>query len=303
MAPRIRTRAFLVGCPRSGTTLLQSMLYAHPDIYSFPETHFFKVLFGIGEKVTNWQDPRDLIRRLRQIGFTTLRPLGIFDNWQRAKAWQDMRTLPNFDSADIAKLTSLRQNAQAFVEFIDAASAGANCQIWIEKTPDHLFCIRQIQQYIPEAIFVHIIRNGPDTVASLVDAGRRYPAVWGKDSPVLIKLAIRRWKIALRESLKYRNDARHYMVHYEDLVSSPAKVLTELCAFLGCTFDERMVQNHSEKAGELIHDHEHWKKVTVGPIRNTKNRKFSEIFTPEWQRYILRHVGIFDAPPGVPFQN
>ena len=34
-------RAFLIGCPRSGTTLLQSLLFSHPDVISFPETFFF----------------------------------------------------------------------------------------------------------------------------------------------------------------------------------------------------------------------------------------------------------------------
>ena len=35
-------RVFIVGCPRSGTTLLQAMLASHETVYSFPETHFFK---------------------------------------------------------------------------------------------------------------------------------------------------------------------------------------------------------------------------------------------------------------------
>ncbi|MGL4503377.1 MAG: sulfotransferase family protein, partial [Planktothrix sp.] len=40
----IKNRIFLVGCPRSGTTLLQSLLAAHPQIASFPESHFFQSL-------------------------------------------------------------------------------------------------------------------------------------------------------------------------------------------------------------------------------------------------------------------
>ena len=38
----MNARAFLVGCQRSGTTLLQVLMANHPDIYSFPETFFFK---------------------------------------------------------------------------------------------------------------------------------------------------------------------------------------------------------------------------------------------------------------------
>ncbi|HEY9694672.1 MAG TPA: sulfotransferase [Oculatellaceae cyanobacterium] len=47
-----KTRLFLVGCPRSGTTLLQSLLVAHPEILSFPESHFFRSLL---EYRTPWR--------------------------------------------------------------------------------------------------------------------------------------------------------------------------------------------------------------------------------------------------------
>jgi hypothetical protein len=290
MAVPIKTRAFLVGCPRSGTTLLQSMLYAHPDIYTFPETHFFKLMFGVSEQITVRYRPEEFSRRLRFLGYKTMLALGIVDPWRRARAWRRLRLLPNFNAAPRGKSISVRRNALAFVQFVDTATITTGRRIWIEKTPDHLFCVKQIQQYIPDALFIHIVRNGPDTVASLVDAARRYPDRWGKESPLLIELSVRRWNAALLESLQYRGDPQHYFVRYGDLISDPVKTLSGLCAFLGCEFDERMVSDHSRKAKELICETEPWKKSATGPIVDTQNTKFKEIFSSTWQDYILRHL-------------
>ena len=45
--PEITKRIFLIGCPRSGTTIAQVMLAGHPEILSFPETQFFKWAVGL----------------------------------------------------------------------------------------------------------------------------------------------------------------------------------------------------------------------------------------------------------------
>ena len=53
-------RVFVVGCPRSGTTLLQSILLTNPSIISFPESHFLSICFGgapIFKKSSIWLPP------------------------------------------------------------------------------------------------------------------------------------------------------------------------------------------------------------------------------------------------------
>lgn len=294
MAATIKTRAFLVGCPRSGTTLLQSMLFANPDIYTFPETHFFEAQFGVNSRHTLGQRSRRLSRRLFHRACATMLSLGIVDPWRAARAWKQMQVLPNFAAAaQHGKSISLRSNAQAFVELADAATIGAGRQVWVEKTPYHLYCIKHIQQYIPSALFIHIIRNGPDTVGSLVDAGSKFPGQFGKKLPAsqsLVEMSIKQWNAAVEESLRYRGDPRHYLLRYEDLVSDPIKVLSGVCEFLDCDFDEKMVTDYSRQASRLILETEPWKKSTAGPIRNTRDTKFRELFSASEQKYILSNV-------------
>jgi Sulfotransferase family len=286
MTANIKARAFLIGCPRSGTTLLQSILFAHPEIFSFPETHFFKLLFAVDERLTQRRPVEGVRRRLWAFACRPLTRLGFVNGWTAAKAWHNMRFLPNFDPGALGRSATLRYHIDAFVKLIDDASRNAGCPIWVEKTPDHLFCAARIRQYVPGALFIHLIRNGPDTVASLVDAGKKYPRNWGRDSPLLIELAVRRWNVAMQENEKYRGDPGHYFVKYEELIMEPAETLRGLCDFLGCAFTENMLRIQPETLGKLIRDDEPWKNENKGPIRNTLNSKFTEIFSPKWQEYI-----------------
>jgi hypothetical protein len=286
MTGKIRARAFLIGCPRSGTTLLQSMLFAHSEIFSFPETHFFKFLFAVDERLTQRRQRDGLRRKLWAFARHLMLMPGLVDGWTTAKAWQHMRFLPNFDPATLGHSLSLRYHIDAFVKLIDEASVNAGRTMWVEKTPDHLFCVTPIRHYIADAVFIHITRNGPDTVASLVDAGKKYPHAWGKESPLLIELSVRRWNVAMRESLKYHGDPRHYFVKYEELISEPVRILRSLCGFLGYAFDEKMLHDQTETFGKLVRDNEPWKSENIGPLRNATS-KFRELFSPKWQEYIL----------------
>jgi hypothetical protein len=286
MATGIKTRAFLVGCPRSGTTLLQAMLFAHPEIYSFPETNFFLSLFGARDLLTMGTTPQGSVRKFRELVRSIMELLGVAEYRRRARAWEPILLLPNFYMAARCNSISLRHNVKTFVQIVDAASLKAGRPIWVEKTPDHLFYVKRIQQYIPDAAFIHIIRNGRDTVASLVDAARKFPDVW--EGPTSPELAVRRWDVALRESLQYRGDPQHYLVRYEELVSDPGKVLKGLCGFLGCDFDVKMVEDYSEKAVSIVRDPTHpLVSGPLGQILNTTDTKFRDLFSPAEQDFIL----------------
>ena len=51
--------------------------------------------------------------------------------------------------------------------------------IWLEKSPDHLRYIDQIEKLVDEAKFIHILRNGFDNIASIYDLAGKYPETWG----------------------------------------------------------------------------------------------------------------------------
>jgi len=127
--------------------------------------------------------PQGSVRKLRELIRSIMELLGVAEYRRRARAWEPILLLPNFYVAARCNSISLRHNVKTFVQIVDAASLKAGRPIWVEKTPDHLFYVKRIQQYIPDAAFIHIIRNGRDTVASLVDAARKFPDVWEGPTP------------------------------------------------------------------------------------------------------------------------
>lgn len=289
MVDKIKARVFLVGCPRSGTTLLQSMLYAHPEIYSFPETFFFDRLFGSGERRTLAKKTQGFVEGVRAFGRDSLRGMGFVEARRYTKAWAGMRVLSE-ESDIMAPVDSLRleKHVEGFVRRIDEKTIEAGGRIWLEKTPDHLFCLNFIRKYVPQAKFIHIVRNGMDTVASLVDAAHKHPEVWGLY--LSLDNAVRRWNVAVRESRLYRGEPEHYIINYEDLIENPSGELVKICGFLGCEFDEGMVNNFSTMARNLVLDSEKWKANNMAQSRIKRDSKFLELFDPSQRKYIAKHL-------------
>ncbi|MES1998845.1 MAG: sulfotransferase [Pseudomonadota bacterium] len=288
VADSIAQRVFLVGCPRSGTTLLQTMLSAHPLIKSFPETHFFDRLLKLEGRTSLREKPKWAYRqRTQALMSDLLTALGWVKPVNADKAWQILRAMPELNDADMStESTRLRVHVEAFMNALDTMTLRSGADIWIEKTPDHLHFVELISKFIPDAKFVHIIRNGADTVASLYDAAQKYPAVWSDVSSA--ENAVKRWNASLAGSMRYRGNPHHHFVLYENLVKEPEGTLRNICEFLDCDYDNRMVNDYSQEAATLVQSNEPWKADNFSGIRATGNTKFVAIFDQQQQQYILK---------------
>src|SRR5579885_528706 len=142
---------FIVGCPRSGTTLLATLLDRHSRICVPPETHFFYFerdweLFSKGDPVSDLDAYRKINPRIN-----------------------DLR----FDNEKISRLLGGGSpGPKAFFEALMADyTERAGKKRWGEKTPDHLLKLDSILGHFPEAKIILITRDGRDVVDSL----RRMP--------------------------------------------------------------------------------------------------------------------------------
>ena len=158
---------FIVANPGSGTTLLRMMLDAHPDLAIPPETHFVP----------------DLIERAREIRRASDRkPTGAElagrDRRRTAAGPTSTSTRPSWRERMSGRRGEAGAKAaiRAFYELY-AESQGKSR--WGDKTPDYLRSIRRIGRTLPEARFVHLVRDGRDVArlaAALARAGRRQGA-------------------------------------------------------------------------------------------------------------------------------
>lgn len=270
-APAIHV--FLVGFPRSGTTLVQSLLAAHPDVLSLPETFFFVHGFPSGRR---WRLPRrahpDAQVRLRELEAHGIEvaPRGIGESSPIASAGPTVRR---------------------FVRSLDATAHRRGKLAWVEKTPSHLHYIDAIERYVPDAKFVHIVRNGASAIASLYSVTHEHPDAWGGARS--LEECISRWRSDIQRTCDCTDRASHAFVSYERLVDDSPAVLLSLTRRLGLRSDletvESMLANYAGTTSAIVDD-EPWKASVATPIVNRNTARMTELFSPTERDQIERSV-------------
>jgi hypothetical protein len=159
---------FVVGAPRSGTTLLAAMLNAHRRLACGNETHFFEGLSGaVVDHLTDRRHwPRracDYVSRLKHVGKT------MFDLYQ-------------VDSEGYATaLARERPSISAILtSFMTIHLAQTRKVRWVEKTPGHLKRFRLIREHFPDSPVICIFRDPRDVALSLVRAPWGALTVYGR---------------------------------------------------------------------------------------------------------------------------
>jgi hypothetical protein len=234
-------RIFLVGCPRSGTTLVQSLLAAGEGVTSFTESHFFDRALP-APPLDRWfvRDARARLEAFRaENGLEDPLPAGVLEGADEDPA----------------------AAAGAFAAVLDAAAVARGCDCWVEKTPDHLFRIGAIRRFLPDAEFVHVVRSPGPTVRSLVRASRD----WGKPrSAAAFGL---KWLICARLTARWRGRPGHHVVFYDDLVAAPEAGARSLYDALGIAWSPAIMSRYREVAQGLVVSNETWKSNNFGAIR------------------------------------
>ncbi len=267
---------FIVGCPRSGTTLLQSLLASHSAIASFPESKFFLRLIA---------EPREKSRRYA-LGLTspTLKPT--------LEKFLDDVGAPELRST-LPKFPFVRSYVDCFDRILLQLAQRQGKHIWLEKTPEHLHAIGDIEQYLPGAKIIHIVRNGADTIASLYDLCQRHPQVWGQYFDGLDG-CIDRWINDVAISRCYLGDPNHTAVRYDALVNATDTEVQRLCQFLGLRFESNMLTSYQRTSQGLIRDRENWKALNQAAIQSTAGKKFYAIFDQTQQAHVLARTAQVD---------
>ena len=265
-------RGFIVGCPRSGTTLLQAMVGAHSQIFTAPESHFFRKTF----------------RGWRAFVFRGLRASEALAYWlRRVDLVQYLDRVPRFS-------LTRQPVINAFVDIMDDLARAKGCACWIEKTPAHIFVVDHIERTVPGARFIHIIRDGRAVVASLMDAKRRYPEahIWQRPLEEFVRL----WNSAVLESARHVGKETHFFVSYEALVSAPRRELMALCRFLGLEFEEEMLEQYRDVGKNIVRYGRPWISNVVKPIQTVGLQKYHTVLTEEERAYVERHLVAIPEP-------
>lgn len=261
-------RLFVVGCPRSGTTLVQSFLAAHRDVHGFPETHFFyRLPAARGPRRWLGLVAADLVPDLGDVA----RHLGRPDT-----RWPRPRTV--------------RRTVEAFTRTADEVARDAGRRTWSEKTPADLYAVDLIERLVPRARFVHVVRDGAEVVASLCAVA---PG-WG--SSYTVDTALDTWRECVAITAAHHGRPGHAVIRYADLVTEPDRVLRGVCQQVGLPWDADMVDGRARAAPGLIKDFEHWKSDNTGPLQHRPRERFEQLFDVPTRRHVEQRVAAVAVP-------
>lgn len=163
---------------------------------------------------------------------------------------------------------------KAFEAYRSAVEAACDKEFWSEKSPRNIFVIDQIQRYIPDALFLHIIRPGEDTIASLIDAGRKYSAFAGRFGGERgVERACDYWNKAISITQLHAGSTRHHVTLYNDLIENPEREIQRICTIAGLDFSAAMLQPNFDAVRETK---ESW-KFTYGDTLSRAIRKYEKL--------------------------
>jgi len=214
---------FVVGSARSGTTLLYHMLLSSGIFaHFFSEPAVFDMLvpkFGDLSVARNRQSLMD-----SWIGSRMHRASGLEANFIRSKVIRDCKA-----NADFLRITmgevALHQGASR----------------WAVWGPDNLLYMHEIKSQMPDARFIHMIRDGRDVALSMNKEHFIRPFVWDRDKTLLVAGLHWQWKVSKgrREAQAIASD--YLEVRFESLINNPRQVLSRVSEFVECDLDYNQI--------------------------------------------------------------
>ena len=206
---------FIVGHPRSGTSLLRALLDGHPDILVLPfETHLF-----------DWANSGDPITSLLD----------------RTRLWPTLhRHRPSISRDEVEDVLTRafdqtrgpRARLLALVEAWRKLTGARPNTRWVEKTPRHLYEATTLLEWFPEDARILAMRRDPrDVIAS---------ALKQKPSRAIFEMALT-GRLAHQIVSEHEGDPRFTVITYERLVRDTAGTMQAVCRFLELPYDPVVV--------------------------------------------------------------
>ncbi|MGM0568720.1 MAG: sulfotransferase family protein [Elusimicrobiota bacterium] len=251
---------FIVGMPRSGTSLLSYILSSHSKIIIAPETHFITKFYSKFKKDIQFVNKTILIKRIKKyFNSNEISDLG-FTEFE--KDFVLRRVIEKkLSGKDFFKLI-LRNYAK---------KQNKNEAIWGEKTPAHLIYIETINEWFPCASFIHVVRDPRDVSLSL----QRVP--WDNDN---VYKHAKRWMKYLRLVEKYKKNKNIHIkeIKYENLLLETEKIVKGICNHVNLAFDKHMLQYYKKFNSSIELRRKPWKKKNRCPIdKNNYNKWIDEM--------------------------
>jgi hypothetical protein len=230
---------FVIGPPRSGTTLLMRMLSSHSQIYSRAEPH--------------------LLSPLAHLGYYDNVDAAPFDHLQAAQALREL--VADLPRGEQDYLDACRAYTDTLYGRVLAAQ-GKGKPLFLDKTPANGLILPFLSKLYPHARYVVLTRHPAAVFSSYAssffdgdyEAARRFNPILNRYVPAMARF-LRQRAVPLIQ------------VGYETLVQQPEAEMRRVCEFLGLSFEPQTIeygrQEHDTQGlGDPINVDKHTRPVT-----------------------------------------
>ena len=250
-------KLFILGNPRSGTSLFRLMLNAHPDIASPPECGFLHWWYT---KYKNWSVKNNNSRDIKAFAEDVL-------SSKKIETW-------TLDESELINYINRKQpgNYENLIEAVYLFWSEKNNKspkVIIDKNNYYIHHLEDLNSIWPNANYLFLIRDGRDVACSYLDMQQLKT-----DSPYKPKLASKISDIAqewndnnlrIERFLHSLGNNRWQCIKFEELVGETEKTLQKVCHFLGLEFNQEMLyyyEKNKNKGDEPLSTLD-WKKKTL----------------------------------------
>src|SRR5580700_5798550 len=211
---RSKAPVFVLGCGRSGTKLLyHTLLSAGGFAVYHAESNAFNLIGLRFGSLGNLKNRRTLL-----------------DHWLRSKLFY--RSGLTREEIEPKILQDCRNGGDFLRILMEAIARKQGVERWAESTPLHLLYLPLIKKVIPDALVIHIIRDGRDVTASLHRIGWIRPLPWDRTRAFLVPATYWRWTVGKGRRYGRALGSDYMEIHYEDLVQNPRDTLASIGKFI-----------------------------------------------------------------------
>jgi hypothetical protein len=220
---------FVVGVSRSGTTLLRLMLDAHPDLAIPPETQFVPSMLRYCADLAKEGVDDATARRM------------VLDRFTGTRRWGDFGLPVAVLDRRLAALEEITP-AGAVRSFFEAYAELIGKPRWGSKSPGYVKAMVRIARHLPEARFIHLIRDPRDVAVSLREV------TWGTDD---VGEAAADWRGKIERAREQAGElapGTYLELRYEDLVERPEPALRAAAELIDLPWNDAMLDYHAHAA-------------------------------------------------------
>lgn len=228
---RHKAPVFVVGSARSGNTMLYHMLLASGR---FPGYRTEPCVFDL--LLPRFGDFRSVATRRK-----------LMRCWVRTKQFR----CSGLDAREITEkiVASVTTGGEFLCSVMGEMASAGGFERWAVWGPDNLLYIPAIKKQIPDALFIHVIRDGRDVACALDRKGFIRPFPWDRNYGLYVSALHWMWKVETGRRYGRAIGSDYMEVRFEDLVLHPAETLTRVGAFIGESLDFEKIRD--AKVGAL----------------------------------------------------